>query len=206
MERFDLINHLIKVNGYGSFLEIGTQAKINFTSVEIERKVCVDPDPYAGADYQMSSDEFFDLNTENFDIVFVDGLHHADFAYRDIVNSLSILNPGGCVVVHDVIPFSYEAQVIPLDKASSLGTVAWNGDVWKSWIKLRTERNDLSMKCVNEDHGCGIINFTSPGNGDHLENFNMGYYTYNRDLVMSALNLITYKEFLLKYSSPFELI
>lgn len=206
MERFDLINHLIKVNGYGSFLEIGTQAKINFTSVEIERKVCVDPDPYAGADYQMTSDEFFDLNTENFDIVFVDGLHHADFAYRDIVNSLSILNPGGCVVVHDVIPFSYEAQVIPLDKASSLGTVAWNGDVWKSWIKLRTERNDLSMKCVNEDHGCGIINFTSPGNGDHLENFNMGYYTYNRDLVMSALNLITYKEFLLKYSSPFELI
>jgi hypothetical protein len=206
MERFDLINHLIKVNGYESFLEIGTQAKINFTSVEIERKVCVDPDPYAGADYEMTSDEFFDLNTENFDIVFVDGLHHADFAYRDIVNSLSILNPGGCVVVHDVIPFSYEAQVIPLDKASSLGTVAWNGDVWKSWIKLRTERNDLSMKCVNEDHGCGIINFTNPGNGDHLENFNMGYYTYNRDLVMSALNLITYKEFLLKYSSPFELI
>ena len=206
MERFDLINHLIKVNGYGSFLEIGTQAKINFTSVEIEKKICVDPDPNSGADYQMSSDEFFDLNTENFDIVFVDGLHHADFAYRDIVNSLSILNPGGCVVVHDVIPFSYEAQVIPLDKASSLGTVAWNGDVWKSWIKLRTERNDLSMKCVNEDHGCGIINFTSPGNGDHLENFNMGYYTYNRDLVMSTLNLITYKEFLLKYSSPFELI
>lgn len=206
MERFDLINHLIKVNGYKSFLEIGTQAKINFTSVEIERKVCVDPDPNAGADHQIPSDEFFKANTENFDIVFVDGLHHADFAYRDIINSLKILNPGGCVVVHDVIPFSYEAQVIPLDKASSLGTVAWNGDVWKSWIKLRTERNDLSMKCVNEDHGCGIINFTSPGMGDYLENFNNGYYTYDRDLIMNSLNLITYDQFLLKYSDPLELI
>ena len=45
MLRFDIINHLITVNDYKSFLEIGTQAKINFTSVNVNRKVCVDPDP-----------------------------------------------------------------------------------------------------------------------------------------------------------------
>jgi SAM-dependent methyltransferase len=185
MLRFDIINYLISVNDYKSFLEIGTQAKINFTSVNVDRKVCVDPDPNAEADYQMTSDEYFENNFEKFDIVFVDGLHHADVAYRDIVNSLRRLNPGGCIVVHDVIPFSYEAQVIPLLKAAELNIIAWNGDVWKS--------------CVNTDHGCGIIHFTNPGEGDFLDNFQNGYYNYNRDNIMNNLNLISPEEFLKKY-------
>jgi len=200
MLRFDIINYLITVNDYKSFLEIGTQAKINFTSVSVDRKVCVDPDTNAGADYQITSDEYFENNFEKFDIVFVDGLHHADFAYRDIVNSLRRLNPGGCIVVHDVIPYSYEAQVIPLQKASDLGTTPWNGDVWKSWIKLRTERNDLVMNCVNTDHGCGIIHFTNPGEGNFLGNFQNGYYNYNRESVMNNLSLISPEDFLKKYS------
>lgn len=199
MQRFDIINYLISVNNYKSFLEIGTQAKINFTSVDILRKVCVDPDPNAEADYQMTSDEYFENNFEKFDIVFVDGLHHADVAYRDIINSLKRLNPGGCIVVHDVIPYSYEAQIIPLEKASDMGTIAWNGDVWKAWIKLRTERNDLTMNCVNTDHGCGVIHFTEPGKGDFLYNFQNGYYTYNRDSIIENLNLITSEQFLKKY-------
>lgn len=200
MQRFDIINYLISVNGYRSFLEIGTQAKINFSSVTVPRKVCVDPDPNAEADYQITSDEYFNNNFEKFDIVFVDGLHHADVAYRDIVNSLKRLNPGGCVVVHDVIPFSYEAQVIPLEKASDMGTIAWNGDVWKAWIKLRTERNDLSMKCVNTDHGCGIIHFTNPGQGDFINNFQNGYYRYDSNSILNSLNLINPDEFLIKYT------
>jgi hypothetical protein len=200
MQRFDIINHLISVNDYKSFLEIGTQEKINFSSVNIKRKVCVDPDPNAGADYPITSDLYFEQNFEKFDIVFVDGLHHADVVYRDILNSLRRLNPGGCVVVHDVIPFSYEAQIIPLEKASEMGTIAWNGDVWKAWIKLRTERNDLSMCCVNTDHGCGIINFTDPGSGDFLSDFQNGYYNYDINNIMSNLNLITENQFLEKYS------
>jgi SAM-dependent methyltransferase len=200
MLRFDIINYLISVNGYKSFLEIGTQAKINFTSVSVDRKVCVDPDPNAEADYLLTSDEYFENNFEKFDIVFVDGLHHADVAYRDIVNSLRILNPGGCVVVHDVIPYSYEAQVIPLQKASDLGTTPWNGDVWKSWVKLRTERTDLFMSCINTDHGCGIIHFTNPGEGNFLDDFQNGYYNYNRDNIMNNLNLISPDDFLKKYS------
>lgn len=190
MLRFDIINYLISVNGYKSFLEIGTQEKINLNSVRIEKKICVDPDPNAGADYQITSDEYFENNFEKFDIVFVDGLHHADIAYRDILNSLKRLNPGGCVVVHDLIPYSYEAQVIPLEKASDMGTVAWNGDVWKAWIKLRTERDDLVMNCVDTDHGCGIIHFTNKGSGNFLKDFQNGYYNYNRENIISCLNII----------------
>ena len=199
MLRFDIINNLISINGYKSFLEIGTQAKINFTSVIVDRKVCVDPDPTEDADYQITSDEYFNNNFEKFDIIFVDGLHHADVAYRDIVNSLNRLNPDGTIVVHDVIPYSYEAQVIPLQKASDMGTVASNGDVWKAWIKIRTERNDLIMNCVNTDHGCGIINFTNTGEGNFLEDFNNGYYTYDKERILNNLSLIEPEEFLKKY-------
>ena len=202
MERFDIINHLIKVNNYNSFLEIGTQEHINISNILIDKKVSVDPDPEVEADFILTSDDFFKQNTESFDIIFVDGLHHADYVYRDIINSLKILNPGGCVVVHDLLPFSYEAQLIPLEKTLEHGSGIWNGDVWKSWVKLRVEQKNLSMKVVNTDHGCGIINFTEFGKGDFLDTFNNGYYTYEKDLVINSLNLISPEQFLLDYSYP----
>ena len=202
MKRFEIINYLIRVNNYKSFLEIGTQEQINLSNITIGKKVSVDPDPEANADFILPSDDFFKQNTDEFDIVFVDGLHHADFAYRDIINSLKILNPGGCVVVHDVIPSSYEGQLIPLEKTLKTGTGIWNGDVWKGWIKLRTERKNLTMKVVNTDHGCGIIHPTRDGNGDHLESYNNGYYEYDRDLIFSSLNLISQEDFLSIFSEP----
>jgi hypothetical protein len=33
----------------------------------------------------------------------------------------------------------------------------WNGDCWKSWVKLRSTRKDLEMFVVDTDYGCGII-------------------------------------------------
>jgi len=202
MERFDIINHLIKINNYKSFLEIGTQKQINFSNVEIENKICVDPDPESNPDFLMTSDEFFEINKNTFDIVFVDGLHHSDFAYRDIINSLGVLNKNGCVVVHDCIPYDELSQVIPLEKASDMGTISWNGDVWKSIIKLRTERDDLKIKVIDTDHGCAVIYFTEPGNGDYLESFNNGYYIYNEKLVRNNLNIISPDEFLEEYKTP----
>ena len=202
MRRFDIINYLISVNGYKSFLEIGTQEHINISNIAIEKKVSVDPDPEVNANFILPSDNFFKQNTDKFDIIFVDGLHHADFAYRDIINSLKILNTGGCIVVHDVKPYSYESQLIPLEKTLEHGSGIWNGDVWKSWVKLRTERKDLSMKVVDTDHGCGIIYVTNYGNGDYLESYNNGYYIYDEELTLNSLNLITPDEFLSIYNHP----
>jgi hypothetical protein len=58
------------------------------------------------------------------------------------------------------------------------------------------------MKVVNTDHGCGIIHPTKYGNGDYLESYNNGYYEYNRDLVLSSLNLISPDEFLTSFETP----
>ena len=200
--RFDVINYLISVNNYKSFLEIGTQEHINLSNIIIDKKISVDPDPEVNADFILPSDDFFEQNTDKFDIIFVDGLHHADFVYRDMINSLKILNPGGCVVVHDVIPNSFESQLIPLEKTLETGSGIWNGDVWKGWVKLRTERKDLIMKVINTDHGCGIIHSTKYGSGDYLESYNNGYYEYNKDLIFSSLNLISCDEFLSLFDNP----
>lgn len=202
MKRFDIINHLIKINGYKSFLEIGTQEHINISNIIIDKKISVDPDPEVSANYILPSDEFFKQNNEKFDIIFVDGLHHADYAYRDIVNSLKILNPGGCIVVHDVKPYSFESQFIPLEKTISYGSGIWNGDVWKAWVKLRTENKNLSMKVVDTDHGCGIIYVTKQGDGDFLKSYNNGYYNYDEKLTLDSLNLITPNDFLTNYNHP----
>jgi hypothetical protein len=202
MERFNIINYLIENNNYKSFLEIGTQDRINLSKIIIDKKISVDPDPNVNSDFNISSDDFFKQNMDKFDIIFIDGLHHADFAYRDIINSLKILNKDGCIVVHDVIPHSYESQLIPLEKTLLNGTSIWNGDVWKTWIKLRTERKDLMMKVVNTDHGCGIIHLTNYNNGDFLESYNNGYYEYNKELILSSLNLISSDKFLTLFKTP----
>jgi hypothetical protein len=204
MKRFDIINYLIEKNNYKSFLEIGTQEHINISNVNIGKKISVDPDPQVCADYVMTSDLFFELNKDKFDIVFVDGLHHSDFTYRDIINSLKILNPGGCVVVHDVIPTSYESQLIPLEKTLSTGSGIWEGDVWKAWVKLRTEKSNLNMEVVDTDHGCGIIHPIDSMEDNRLKSFNNGYYVYDRNLILNSINLITIEQFISKYSKPLD--
>ena len=155
MYRFEIINKLIKDNDYKSYLEIGVNNAVNIKMVQAESKVGVDPEPKVKVYYPecntMTSDEFFETNKEKFDIIFVDGLHHADQVYKDIVNSLEVLNEGGTIVCHDMKPRSYEAQLVPRIQK------VWNGDCWKAWVQLRQERNDLEMFVVDTDEGCGVI-------------------------------------------------
>jgi hypothetical protein len=133
------------------YLEIGISNRENFDKIVCDLKVGVDPEPLSKATFCSSSDEFFKINTETFDVIFIDGLHHADQVYRDIVNSLKILNEGGVIVCHDMNPTKEEHQIIPFTSG------VWNGDCWKAFVRLRQERSDLEMYTVDTDHGCSII-------------------------------------------------
>lgn len=151
--RTDIINRLIAKYGYTSYLEIGVHDRsLNTSKVNCDDITGVDPDPRAKADFVMSSDEFFAGNTRRFDIVFVDGLHHSEQVYRDIVNALRVLNDGGTIVCHDLNPADESEQL-----RTSVSDGPWTGDCWKAWVQLRTEREDLEMFVVDADFGCGII-------------------------------------------------
>lgn len=154
MTRTDIINALIEKRGFKRYLEIGVDTGANFRAIKLPPSAKVGVDPKGGEGVmQMTSDQFFHLygDKEKFDIVFIDGLHHSEQVYRDIVNSLKCLNDGGVIVCHDMNPNTEKMQVVPQCQGE------WTGDCWKAWTRLRSIAGGLYMYVVDTDYGCGII-------------------------------------------------
>lgn len=190
MTRIEVIDYLIGKNGYKNYLEIGCQNDICFNAIKIDGiKTGVDPEK--GGTLRMTSDEFFDQNKQTFDIIFIDGLHHAEQVYKDILNSLAILNEGGIIICHDMIPSSEEAQRVPRE------TKHWNGDCWKAFVKLRINRSDLTMHTIQTDCGLGVISIGSQEVLNVNEN-EINYKNFEADQ-KEWLNAITVEEFLKLY-------
>ena len=157
-DRADLINAIGERIGAKSYLEIGCNNNRCFSRIAIDRKVGVDP--VRGGTVRATSDAFFAGNTESFDLVFVDGLHVYRQVLVDVQNALGFLAPGGVVVIHDCLPQSWAAQYPrPLQ-------VAWNGDVWKAFVEIRTWPHVDSATCMI-DHGLGIV--VARPNGQRLD-------------------------------------
>jgi len=152
IKRTAILNTLIEKFNYQSYLEIGQGWKQdNFDWIQCKTKTGVDPDTSLKAAYPLTSDEFFAINKNSFDLIFIDGLHHADQVERDILNALKVLNNKGTIVVHDCNPKTEKMQLVPQQQPF------WTGDVWKTWVKLRATRPDLKMYVIDVDFGCGII-------------------------------------------------
>ena len=86
MKRTDIIQSLIDKVGAENYLEVGVSAGENFRDIKCKNKVGVDPEPSTPATIHIDSDSFFKDNKRTFDVIFIDGLHHADQVYRDINN------------------------------------------------------------------------------------------------------------------------
>lgn len=188
MNRIDIINSLIQKNGYTRYLEIGVQGGHCFRAINCENKVGVDPDTTSAATRHTFSDAYFNeckLNGVKHDIIFIDGLHHADQVEKDILNSLECLKEGGTIVMHDCLPTSKHMQEIPMRADHD----EWTGDTWKAYAKLRAERNDLEMCVVDTDWGCGIIR---PGKQEVLLTsipFTYENFAVNRDIWMNVISI-----------------
>ena len=156
--RWDLIQHIINKYSFKNYLEIGCDKNQSFSKINVENKVGVDP--ISGGTIRDTSDNFFKINKDKFDIIFIDGLHHYDQVSRDIKNSLNILNQNGFILVHDCLPRSIAHQAIPRYRGS------WNGDVWKSIVEMRTLVNIETYTC-QIDFGVGVIKNTK--NSDILK-------------------------------------
>ena len=191
LNRWDIINILIKKNNYKSYLEVGTQdPNSNFNKIEIENKVSIDPFPRGEVTFVGTSDEYFQsiLEDVKFDIIFIDGLHHDDQVLRDIENSLNHLSDIGIIVCHDCLPITEHMQ-----ERNDHGGV-WLGDVWKAIAKLRVERIDLDIKVVDTDLGCGLIK--SGTNIPYITNENYLIYSYYDLHKWALMNIISVEEFL----------
>lgn len=200
--RAKLIQRLINKINAQSYLEIGLGDGDVFRSVKCPKKYGVDPQ-FGNFVYEkgtkcnikptheMTSDQFFEQNKETFDVIFVDGMHKAEFAERDINNSLSCLNDWGYIICHDMNPLTKESQISPRIQDY------WHGDVWKAWINLRQSNPNISMHVIPEDCGLGIIQRGSQEllNIDGLDITYDNLEKYREEW----LNLISLKAFLNKH-------
>lgn len=177
--RTQIIQGLIDKTGAKTYLELGIQDANNFNAIRCEHKVGVDP---AGgfATHWMITDEFFKINQETFKICFVDASHDEAAVRSDILNCLKILEPGGYIVCHDMLPPHRDHQ-----------NPYMNGTCWRAFVGLRKERSDLEMYTVNEDHGCGIIR---AGTQELLEVEQVTWEGYETNK-KSWMNVISYQEF-----------
>jgi len=146
--RIEIIQNIINKQNYQNYLEIGCDKDENFSKIKIKNKIGVDP--LQGGTIRKTSDEFFNSNTEKFDIIFLDGLHTYEQTIKDINNSLKFIKSSGVIVIHDCLPKKIWNQIVPRIYGH------WNGDVWKAIVHSRTYLNADTYTCI-ADHGLGLI-------------------------------------------------
>jgi hypothetical protein len=205
IKRFDLINYIADQYHFNDYLEIGVNDGSCIRKINMLNKDGVDPspnselgygDPVPEINYQITSDEFFNSYVnKKYDVIFIDGLHHSDQVDKDIQNSLKYLNDDGFILLHDCNPPEYEIQLVPRQ------TGIWNGDVWKSIVKLRCTNPSLQINVVDTDWGVGVIRkipsniYTKTTLEECLE---WSYFDSNRD---ELLNIISVSEFFNKFEN-----
>jgi SAM-dependent methyltransferase len=92
------------------------------------------------------------------DLAFIDGLHLFEQALRDLTNVAEFLAPGGCIVLHDTLPYN---RIVAQRRRT---TQKWTGDVWKVVECLRHERPDLSLVTIDvPPTGLTLVRGLDPG-------------------------------------------
>lgn len=145
MNRVELINKFIQERGFESYLELGVYDKVTYNNINCINKKSVDL--MRPADYQMSTDDFFAINNDKYDIIFIDANHTEPYLSRDIQNSLKILNKNGVIVLHDVNP---------PDEFSQIDSNMLYQTAWKAFVKFRFSSNYLTYSYPT-DCGLGVI-------------------------------------------------
>lgn len=182
--RTKLLNKLIQDNNYKSYLEIGIDNCENFNAINIETKISVDPTDLRGCKpmFMLTSDEFFSINKSKFDIIFIDGMHTFEVSYRDLLNSLDVLNENGVIILHDTFPKRYEYQTVP-------ATVpCWTGDVWKTILKAQLEIKNICIFTYDVESGITLIK-KMENNSTNTELKPIYYYEYFTQNFNQILNI-----------------
>jgi hypothetical protein len=154
VQRHQLLAGLQKRLRPRTYFEIGVRKG---KSLELSRTPTVGVDPFFEVNREIrcdvhlvrtTSDEFFarrhpfaHLPEPVLDLAFIDGMHLAEFALRDFMNTERFCHPASVIVIDDVLPRNVveasRGRVGPTEHG------AWAGDVYKVLEVLRRFRPDL---------------------------------------------------------------
>ncbi len=180
MQRDAILQRVIDKINAKTYLEIGVQRGKNFYAIKAPKKIAVDPHFMIGIQrrlkhplgifnssfFEMTSDQFFIerafkiLGQSQIDVAFIDGLHTYDQSLKDFFYCANYLSANGLILFHDCNPLS-EAAAASVSSPSEMrekfsdAGPAWNGDVWKTIVHIRTlpEWQVFVLDC---DNGVGI--------------------------------------------------
>jgi hypothetical protein len=170
LTRSEVLQPMIDLFASPSYLEVGVYEGTTFFQIIANRKVAVDPhfrfrcekhDP-TQLFYEVPSDDFFGnliSAEEEFDVIFLDGLHTFEQTLRDLLNSLHFLRPHGVIVIDDVLPNSYQSSLASHDAFRSVKAFldsadeSWMGDVFKLVFFIQTFLQQFSYATVRENRG-----------------------------------------------------
>jgi hypothetical protein len=156
--RILFISSLVHSCNYKSYLELGVDDGKNITSVaNFTKSKCFGVDVMAPDNiddftfYKMTTDEFFESNTQTFDVIFVDACHNIDFVIRDLENSIKVLNKNGIILLHDIDPIS-------IDFIDNEG-LNYSSNAYEIVDYIYVNRKDLNISILPVDEaGIAIVN------------------------------------------------
>jgi len=175
--RPSVLRRLVNLYDAPRYLEVGVAHGHTFDRVPASRKVAVDPQfrfdhvaaqaEHEGTEYhQVPSDTYFAEIVdpdEQFDVIYLDGLHVADQTLRDLQNALLHLQPRGVIVIDDTRPPSHLAAIPDLDDFRAarrrLGSSAnaWMGDVFKVVWFVASFMPGLDYATIENNHGQTVL-------------------------------------------------
>jgi hypothetical protein len=152
--RHELLKNLHRLLQPRTYLEIGVRKGKSLT-LSRTRTIAIDPffeiDREVLCDLHLvrtTSDEFFarrhplaHFDEPTIDLAFIDGMHLAEYAFRDVINVERYCQPGSVIVIDDMLPRSVEEAGRTRRGAAANG--AWAGDVYKMIDAFRTLRPEL---------------------------------------------------------------
>jgi SAM-dependent methyltransferase len=167
MRKYDIVNWLGREHAYRSYLEVATcTTGDRFAYVDrgvfttVRRLMYNVP---AGYDdgfeilYRATGQDSTGLFRRalgdglRFDLAFVDPYHSREASRRDMEQALSLLAPGGTLVVHDCNPPSRKLVTPEFRRGG------WCGLTYAAFLDLVYSRDDLEFCVVDTDYGCGIV-------------------------------------------------
>jgi hypothetical protein len=119
--RHELLKNLHRLLQPRTYLEIGVRKGKSLT-LSRTRTIAIDPffeiDREVLCDLHLvrtTSDEFFarrhplaHFDEPTIDLAFIDGMHLAEYAFRDVINVERYCHPGSVIVIDDMLPRSVE--------------------------------------------------------------------------------------------------
>jgi hypothetical protein len=216
MDRIIVLQSIILKKKAKNYLEIGVCNGACFFNISIKNKTAVDPAFVFGRKvkwkhkliafprrikyYEMTSNRFFEkFAKEKYDLIFLDGLHTYKQTYKDVLNSLHYLKEDGIIVLHDCNPTN-AISATPAASREHMDELfivnewngEWNGDVWKTIVKLRSSHHNLNVSVLDCDFGLGLVRKANPENRLTISDEEISKMTY-KDLEKDRIRLLNLK-------------